>query len=258
MIKQIVAASVLAAVMAAPVLAAAPQQYGAPTPEEARSQVMQWVASQQVTDKTIIEEVGKLWAVEGSDLSARDVFDRVIATFALIDAETKQFVEACNLIEVPLLPPDAKPVLSRDNEFYTNAMRLFFARYLSQRKMYDESLAEFARLDAAKVLDPASYFYFKAVAEHQLLLKQEGLGTIATLLNNVEDVPLRYETVATLMQHELQALKVDSLDEVARKMKDVERRLDLARAGLRVQKTEDEIIATLDDIIEKLEQQGGT
>ena len=60
------------------------------------------------------------------------------------------------------------------------------------------------------------------------------------------------------MQHDLQGLKKDSLSEISRKMKDVERRLGLGRGGQRVQKEEDEIVASLDAIIEKLEQQGGT
>ena len=68
----------------------------------------------------------------------------------------------------------------------------------------------------------------------------------------------RYKTTAELMQHDLQSLKKDSLSEISRKMKDVERRLELGRGGQRVQKQEDEIVVALDAIIEKLEQQGGT
>ncbi|HUG91141.1 MAG TPA: hypothetical protein VML55_09920, partial [Planctomycetaceae bacterium] len=158
----------------------------------------------------------------------------------------------------PLVPPESAAIFETPNEFYNGAMRQFYALYLSQRKMYDEALEQFAGLDPARSLDPASYFYFKAVAEHELLMKTEGLASIATLLDGVENVPVRYQAVAALMKHELEALQLDSLDEVARKMRDVERRLDLARAGEKVQRREDEIIATLDEIIEKLEQQGGS
>jgi hypothetical protein len=124
--------------------------------------------------------------------------------------------------------------------------------------MYDEALELLGALETKTVVDPAGLLYFKAVCEHQLLKKAEGLATIRTLLENTTSVPLRYKTTAELMQHDLQALKKDSLAEISRKMKDVERRLGLGRGGQRVQKEEDEIVASLDAIIEKLEQQGGT
>jgi len=77
-------------------------------------------------------------------------------------------------------------------------------------------------------------------------------------LKNTEGVPVRYSTVASLMQYDLEGLRDQSLDEVARKMTDVERRLGLGRTGQKVQKKEDEIIVTLDELIKKIEdQQGG-
>jgi hypothetical protein len=63
--------------------------------------------------------------------------------------------------------------------------------------------------------------------------------------------------VASLMQFDLEALRDQSLDEVARKMTDVERRLGLGRTGEKVQKKEDEIIVTLDELIKKIEEQQG-
>ncbi|MED5447053.1 MAG: hypothetical protein VYA62_02445, partial [Planctomycetota bacterium] len=134
----------------------------------------------------------------------------------------------------------------------------FYGRFLAQKKMYDEARELLAALETKSVVDPAGLLYFKAVCEHQLLKKTEGLATIRTLLEDTTTVPLRYKTTAELMQHDLKSLKKDSLSEISRKMKDVERRLDLGRGGQRVQKQEDEIVASLDAIIEKLEQQGGT
>jgi hypothetical protein len=246
------------AVASVGVAQAAADRYAAPSAPEVRSQALAWVAEQGVTDQAVLEAVAQLWTLEGQPLPARDLFDRVIQTLVLVDADAKRFVESCSLVSPPLVPPETKAVFDKPAEFYTGALRQFYAAYLTERRMYDESLEQFSQLDPAKSLDPAGYFYFKAVAEHQLLMKTEGLETIATLLDKVENVPVRYEAVASLMKHELEALQVDSLDEVARKMSDVERRLDLARAGQKVQKREDEIIATLDEIIEKLEQQGGS
>ena len=258
MLRRMLLAATLAAIGTIGTAQAAVEHYAAPAADEVRAQALAWVAEQGVTDKTVLESVESLWKVEGQTPSSRQVFERTIQTFALVDADTRRFVEACTLANAPLLPPETEAIFDKPNEFYTNAMRQFFALYLSQRRMFDESLEQLAQVDPAESLDPASYFYFKAVGEHQLLMKTEGLESIATLLEGVENVPVRYEAVASLMKHELEALQLDTLDEVARKMSDVERQLELARAGQKVQKREDEIIATLDEIIEKLEQQGGS
>lgn len=232
--------------------------YAPPTADQVRSRAMEWVALQK-PDEKVREQIAKLWADDDGARSGRVLLDRTVETFALGDPEARKFVEACRLVDPPLVPPEPK-LLERDglSEFYTMNMRLFYGRHLAQRKMYDEALAVLAGLDPKKVVDPASCLFYRSVCEHQLLKKDEGLATIDKLLKNTEDVPASYSTVATLMQYELDALKDKTLDTIARKMRDSERRLELARGGKRVQKVQDEIIADLDEMIKKLEQQGGS
>jgi hypothetical protein len=80
-------------------------------------------------------------------------------------------------------------------------------------------------------------------------------------LEREDEIAVRYRTIAQLMEADLRPLKTDSLDEVARLMDDIRRRLELGRAGARVRKQEDDVIAKLDKMIEELEkqqqQQGG-
>ena len=57
------------------------------------------------------------------------------------------------------------------------------------------------------------------------------------------------------MEADIKPLETDSLDEVARLMEDIQRRLQLARAGKRVRKQEDDVVAKLDKMIEELEKQ---
>ena len=78
--------------------------------------------------------------------------------------------------------------------------------------MYDEALAVFARIDPAKVVDPATCLFYRAVCEHQLLRKKEGLATLDKLLHKTEGVAEPYTQVATLMQDELSSLDDQSLD----------------------------------------------
>ena len=234
--------------------------YSPPALEVVRSNILEWVADQGMNDKAVLKQIGKIWAVKReSRLSAQTLFDKTIETFGLVNADTKAFVDSCSLSEPSLIPPEAKPLENRDaGEFYTANVRLFYARYLTQRKMYDEALDQFSQVKPGAVIDPATCLYHKAVCEHQLLLKDEGLETIKMLLSSTEDVPVRYSTVATLMQHDLKGIEEKSLSEVAHLMKDVQRRLDLGRGGQRGQRKEAKVLATLDEIIEKLEQEGGT
>lgn len=246
----------IALVLLAPATQAANVALTAPSATQARTKVIGWVAAQGVTDKVTLQRVGKAWAFDKQPISASRLLDMVVGTFTSIDAKTKAFVDACSM-KPDATQPDAT-VLKNKDTFYSANMQLFYGRHLAHLKMYDEALELLGSIDPKNVVDPAACLYFKAVCEHQLLMKTEGLATIGILLGNTAGVPLRYQTTAELMKHDLQALKKNSLAEISRKMKDVERRLDLGRGGQRVQKEEDEIVASLDTIIEKLEQQGGT
>lgn len=231
----------------------------APPADAVRARTLAWVAQTVGNDRQRLEEIGKLWTSQNQPLSAEQLLALTIQSFALADPAVQAFVEACRLQRPPLLPPEAR-VLERAEfgPFYKANLGLFYGRYLAQRQMYEEALGVLDRIDVADVVDPAGLLFYKAVCQHRLLMKTEGLATIAALLKNTEAVPVRYSTVATLMQFDLEALEDESLDEISRKMSDVERRLNLGRTGHKVQKKEEEIIASLDAIIKKIEdQQGG-
>jgi tetratricopeptide (TPR) repeat protein len=229
-----------------------------PSADLVRTRTLEWVAQRGVTDKSLLEEIGRLWAQPDQPLASEVLFDLTIQSFTLADDTTRAFVDACGLQHAPLLPPEAKLLEQADaGRYYLANMSLFYGRYLAHRQMFEEALDVLEKAPLADVVDPASLLFFKAVCQHHLLQKTEGLATIEQLLKNTEGVPVRYSTVAALMQYDLESLRDQSLDEVARKMTDVERRLELGRTGQKVQKKEDEIIVTLDELIKKIEEQSG-
>ncbi|MGE5192118.1 MAG: hypothetical protein ACM3U2_06405 [Deltaproteobacteria bacterium] len=229
-----------------------------PSADVVRTRTLEWVAQRVGADNARLEEIGKLWGLADDVPTAQTLFDLTIQSFALADEATQKLVEACSLQQATLLPPDARLLEQADaGRFYTANVSLFYGRYLAHRQMFEESLDVLIRTSIADVVDPASLLFFKAVCQHHLLMKAEGLATIEQLLKNTEGVPVRYSTVASLMQFDLEALRDQSLDEVSRKMTDVERRLGLGRTGQKVQKKEDEIIVTLDELIKKIEEQQG-
>src|SRR5207249_636150 len=97
-------------------------------------------------------------------------------------------------------------------------LRLFYGRYLAERRMYDEGLSVLGALDPKKLVDPATCLFYRAVCEHQLLKKPEALKSIVALLKNTEGAPPSYVTLATLMQYELEGLNEKTLGHIARKM----------------------------------------
>jgi tetratricopeptide (TPR) repeat protein len=226
--------------------------------ETVHAKALDWIATRGVTDPAALASIGDLWAQAGEMASAEENLERLVQTFALADAETRQFVEQLTLTPAPLVPPDSKPVLTDDRgHYYASNLRLYYGRYLVHREMFEEALEVLQAADLKEVVDPAMYLFCKATCEKRLLLKTEALATLEQLTKNTEGVPVRYATVATLMRYDLEALKEKSLGEISWKMEDVERRLKLARAGEKVQKVEDEIVSALDDIIKKIEEQNG-
>jgi len=235
-------------------LIAADEKYAAPSFETVRDQSIAFAKEKNASEESL-KAINELWSTLDASTSAQELLDAAVGSFALADPDIQAFVDACQLTSTPTLLPETAVLDSRTNEFVNSNLRLYFARYLSRGRMYDEALDQFSQIDARNVIDPATSLFYTAVCQQQLLQKAEGLKTLDKLLTKTENVPVRYSSVATLMQYELQNLRQDSLDEVAAKMKDVERRLDLGRGGRVVQKKEAEIIAALDYLIEKLEQQ---
>lgn len=230
-----------------------------PSADVVRTRTLEWAAERAPTDKNLLEDLGKLWGLHDESPTAEQLFELTIRSFCLVDPETNAFVQACGLSRPALLAPEARLLdKSEAGQFYRANVGFFFGRYLVQRQMFEEGLAVLEQIPVAEVVDPASLLFHKAVCQHHLLQKAEGMATIDQLLKGTEGVPVRYATIAALMQYDLEGLQENSIDEISRKMSDVERRLNLGRTGQKVQKREDEIIATLDEIIKKIEdQQGG-
>ncbi len=235
----------------------AEQLYAPMAVEAARAAALEWARTRPDYRPEAEPLLAEIWRFAEPPTPV-ERHEAVLRTWYLVDPDVRQLVDACTtlvrppgLIEFPALHTSA------DQPFYLHNVRAFYARFLAVMRLYDEALEVSAEIDPAQLVDPATSLFYRAVCEHALLMKEEGLATITTLLENTEDVPLRYATVAELMRHDLETLREKTLGEVARQMADVERRLALGRAGHRVQRQEERIITTLDEIIKKIEQQQG-
>ena len=250
----------LSGLLVLPLLAAkasaADAVFAPPAAADARTQALQWVAERGVSDKAVLERVAQEWTLGETPLTTEDIFQRVIRTLTSADADAKKIVDACQeATPIATWPREIIPQTDAMTNFAKQHLRLHVGRFLAQRQLYEEALEVLVAVDPKQIVDPASYFFQRAICEHQLLKKGDAMRSLGNLLDNTQNVPERYKAVALLMRHDLEQLKEASLGEVAKKMLDVERRLTLGRGGEKTQKVEEEIVEALDEIIKKVEQQ---
>jgi hypothetical protein len=256
--------ALVAAVLAAPSAAAIVEPEAATllkTPswkpldaKETRTQALAWLEEKKA-DAAARQKAADLWAnVDG--LTAEESLVRLAKTFALADDNARKLVELCSRPRSqPLLPPQPWLTDAKTPPFEARNMRLFYGIWLTQGNLFDESLEQFGDLKPKEVVDPASLLFYQGVACHRLLQKDAGLKAVDALLENPDQSPRRYTALARLMQADLKNLQDESLDHISRRMQDIERRLDLGRAGPKVRKIEDGVIESLDKLIKKLEDQ---
>ncbi len=225
-----------------------------PSVPAVKAQIDQWLATRQA-DEATQAAVEDLWS-EATTMSEHvDILGRVAATIRLVEPSARPLVDFCNREDPVFLPPEFEILQAPESTpLVQNNLLLFYGRWLAQRKYYDECLARIGDLQPDDVVDPASLLFYQAVCHHRLLNKDQCLAGVERLLENEDAIPKRYETLAMLMEADMSPLKTDSLDEVARLMDDVQRRLDLGRAGKRVRKEEEDVIAKLDKMIDEIEK----
>jgi hypothetical protein len=223
------------------------------TPAAAREQLLAFLKEQGLSEDDQTKAFAN-WPSTIDGLSGQDVLDLTIASLAGIDPRVEEIRAWCSAPSATI--PQFKLFADESaHAFVRNNSSLYLARTFVQRDFADECLERLADLKPTDVVDPAGLLFQRAVAHHRLLQKEECLKQVAVLLEREAELPQRYLRLSHLMADDIRPLKTDSLDEVARLMEDVRRRLDHARAGKKVRDEEEEIVAKLDKMIEKLEEQ---
>jgi len=220
-------------------------------PEEAKKQALGWLKSTGKSDATTVRAFDSIWSEDG-----RAVVDRLADSFALgDDRAAKLLAEARDPskpapLRLPAVLTDAKlPTFFRAN------LALAYAKVLSNRRIYEEALAVLKSAKPEQVADPATYLFHRAVAEHALALKQDANRSINRMLEDAVDVPERYKMVSVLMAFDMQSWREKDLGWIARKMDNIERRLELSRGGPQTQRIQKDVVARLDELIKQLENQ---
>ena len=155
-------------------------------------------------------------------------------------------------IELPAVLADAKL-----DPFVRSNLAAAAVKTFASQRAYEEAAASAKLATPELVIDPAAYFFYRAVAEHGLMQRDAAVQSVGRLLDDVADAPDRYRVVATLLFFDLQSWPKDDKDlsNIGRLMDNSGRRLDLARGGNQTQDIQKRIVFKLDEQIKKLEQQ---
>jgi hypothetical protein len=189
------------------------------------------------------------------------ILDVILAATAKAEpsiAELKQLLEAPSFLDTRTrIETQMSSILANGGipAWLKTDLQLAVCRYQVQHALFDEALAGLQPLSQESTSDPATWLFCVAVCQHHLMQRAACLETLDKLLERETELPSRYAVTARLMQSDIQPLKEDSLDEIARLMNDVERRLALGRTGKTVRDKEQAIVDKLDKMIDKLEQQ---
>jgi hypothetical protein len=226
-----------------------------PAAEVVRQSALEWLAAREV-DASDRAQTESLWTSAGAEGNDGYLLDLVVATLAAGDPRARELARFCSQPRRQVALPDVS-WLSDEKlaAFERNNLRLVYGRWLVQESLHDEAAEQLGALKPEDVVDPAALLFYQAVIHHRTLAREPGLAGIARLLENESALPKRFTSVARLMQADLEGLKDESLDHIARRMDDIRRRLDLGRAGPKVRAVEDGVIASLDKLIEEMEKQ---
>ena len=138
------------------------------------------------------------------------------------------------------------------------ALRYYLALRLVQARLFDEAKIVLEDLTPENSIDPAGVLITKAVVFHHFSEREEGLAALRDFqaIAEREVVSRRHLELAKLLQFEWERqAREDETESISRQMDDVRRRLGQGRTDEETQEAEEDVLQSLDNLIERLEAQ---
>lgn len=221
-----------------------------PDPQEIRERALAWLASDAIVgDEASLRRARGPWV---GGVPPVDPLDAVMETIARVDPRAAGLkVETPGRADAALAWLDEPSVAA----FQRDAVKLWLGRELVRARRFDEASPLLAALDVKTVVDPATLLFNRAACAYWLLDVEAAIESLDLLLERADSIPVRYERLARLMRQDITGLEDESLAHIARRMRDITRRLDLGRAGPATRRVQDGVVTSLDRLIEQIEQQ---
>lgn len=225
-----------------------------PSLPEIRRRALEWVrrSVDEAEASAATARVEVIWDRLAAQGATGDVVDAALETAATIEPRAAAVREAAPR---PGTPDLSWLVGTSASDFGSQAVRLWLGRELVRRDRFDEALPLLEGLDVAASVDPATLLFLRGCCQHWMLAREAAVESFDRLLEREEQLPARYARLARLLRADIATVETDTLDHVARRMRDVRRRLDLGRAGPDTRLVQKGVIESLDRLIEELERQ---
>jgi hypothetical protein len=203
----------------------------------------------------LLAKAAEIWP-ESDGLGDVGLVERVVGVLAVVEPRAADVANYANGAGPTTPWPHAAWLTDEKSPaFVRNNLRLLVARRLAETRRFEDVVEVLNGLDAGDVVDPAAMLFARAVAEHQLVRPEACAATAATLLENENLIPTRYAAVARLLRADIEGVERGSLDDIARRMDHVGRRIELGQAGPRTNELASEVVKSLDDLIKKAEDE---
>ncbi|MCL2005191.1 MAG: hypothetical protein FWG73_03405 [Planctomycetaceae bacterium] len=203
-----------------------------------------------------------------ADSSPAKRFDDVIAILRHSSLPIQHYLDQCDRlawqelpfgqpITLPQTPLDAYIGEGQENYLF-GALRYYLAQRLVQARLFDEAKKVLADLSPENSIDPAGVLIAKAVVFHHFADKEAGLAALKEFqaIADQEVVSRRSMELAKLLQFEWERqAQEDEAEQISRQMNDVRRRLGQGRTDEDTQNAEGDVLQSLENLIERLEEQ---
>ncbi|OAI51037.1 hypothetical protein AYO44_17335 [Planctomycetaceae bacterium SCGC AG-212-F19] len=220
-----------------------------PSLETVRDQAVEWFKTTDSAGKCAKLQLEPIWIQ-----TDRPIIDLLAETFAFGNPEAKKLLADARDPGAPI--SEQVPDLIKDanySVFFRANLGLAYAKALCERRLFDEALSVLQAIKAEQVVDPAAYYFHRAVAEHRTLHKSDAGRSIGRLMDDVADAPERYKMVAALMFLDLQQWKAKDLGDISRQMDVIKDRLDNGQGGPKTRQKQKDVVARLDELIKRYE-----
>jgi tetratricopeptide (TPR) repeat protein len=188
------------------------------------------------------DELDEIWSASETPSSA------IARSTALFDETAR------TMIENPSVEPEQGPSL---DPYLTSNIAVVRADRLIEIQRLDEAMAILDTAQPELLAEPARYHFLKGSALFSLGKLAEARASMEQW-RKLGPHSKRHAALADTIEKTMDQSDPESLEAIARDMRDVRRRLDLGEVGAKVRAIEDDVLHRLDVIIEKIENKQET
>jgi hypothetical protein len=251
------------------------RNWSVPEQNEVRLEIENWLKSSNFADVAIKQNILSLWGV---DENAKDnepkptgaeLFERAIESMRLANKNVAEYLASCDEIAWRELPYGQKLIIpqvplhihlgeSNTTQYLQNSLQMYVVLKLVQGRFYSEAATLFGEIKPENCINPAEFFITKAIIYNGLSQNEEGLEALKNfrIAEKGDTVSRRHVELAKLLEFEMKDGKNDDNPQnIAKKMDNARRILGKGDPGKEAQETEDDILKSLEKLIEKVEKQ---